>query len=138
MTERYPGVLRFSFGDSPALIEELTALVIAGRKTATCAPADKARANGWVMEPGRLSIARHGDGSDAVLLETVEVSFRRFNEVDEAFAYDEGEDDRTLASWRREHGRYFARNGGWSEDMMLYCERFRVVEIFARAPEAVS
>ena len=61
MTDRHPGILRFQFGDNPALIEELTALVIAGTKTATCANAEQARANGWVMTPGQLSIAQHAD-----------------------------------------------------------------------------
>lgn len=134
--DSYPGVLRFQFGDNPALIEELTALVISGKKTATCASAEMAHKNDWVMQPGQLSIAQDSAGRDAVLLETVETSFRRFDEVDAAFAHDEGEDDRTLASWRRAHGRYFARNGGWSNDMMLYCERFRVVEVLAREEEA--
>ena len=27
---------------------------------------------------------------------------------------------------------YFERNGGYSPDMLLACERFRVVEIFER------
>lgn len=129
--ERYPGVLRFSFGDTPELIAELTALVVAGTKTATCAALDQAEQNGWVMKPGQLSIARDADGRDKVLLETVEVSFRRFCDVDAAFAYDEGEDDRTLESWRAAHRDYFTRSWRWSEDMMLYCERFRVVEVLS-------
>jgi uncharacterized protein YhfF len=131
MSGNYEGVLRFTFGDNPALSEELTALVVAGTKTATCAAKDQAEANGWVMTPGQLSIARDAEGRDKVLMETVEVSFRRFNEVDAAFAFDEGEDDRTLESWRAGHRRYFERNGGWAEDMMLYCERFKVIEVLS-------
>lgn len=131
MSDRYPGILRFSFGDTPALIEELTALVVAGTKTATCAAKDQAEQNGWAMTPGQLSIARDAQGNDKVLLKTVEVSFCRFCDVDEQFAFDEGEDDRSLESWRAGHKEYFSRTWRWSEDMMLYCERFRVVEVLS-------
>ena len=37
------------------------------------------------------------------ILETVELTQRRFGEMDAQFAFDEGEDDRTLASWRAAH-----------------------------------
>ena len=58
------------------------------------------------------------------------MSYRRYNEVDAAFAYEEGEGDRSLAYWREAHRKYFGRQGKFSEDMMLMCERFRLVEIF--------
>ena len=129
--ERHPGVLRFTFGDNPALADALLALVLAGTKTATCCAADQAEREGWVMKVGDLSIARDSAGVERCLLETTEVTRRRFRDVDAAFAFDEGEDDRSLDSWAREHRRYFERNGGWSDDMMLYCERFRVVEVLS-------
>jgi uncharacterized protein YhfF len=59
------------------------------------------------------------------------VSYRRYNEVDAAFAHEEGEGDRSLDHWRDAHRRYFTRMGRFSEDMMLMCERFRLVEVFA-------
>jgi uncharacterized protein YhfF len=62
------------------------------------------------------------------VVETVELTLHRFDEVDAAFAYDEGEDDRTLASWRKVHRIYFGRRGQFAEDMLLWCERFRVLE----------
>jgi uncharacterized protein YhfF len=33
-----------------------------------------------------------------------------------------------LAGWRAGHKDYFERNGGFSPDMELVCERFRLVE----------
>jgi uncharacterized protein YhfF len=60
------------------------------------------------------------------VIETLDVSLQRRNDADAAFAYDEG--DRTLAYWREAHRRYFMRLGKFAEDMLLYCERFRVVE----------
>ena len=69
-----------------------------------------------------------GAGISRAVLETVELVQRRFSEVDEAFAVDEGEGDRTLTYWRTAHQRYFGRYGTFSPDMLLYCERFRLIE----------
>ena len=62
------------------------------------------------------------------IIETVEIVQRRFSEVDEAHAHDEGEGDRSLTYWRDAHRQYFSRRGQFAEDMLLCCERFRVVE----------
>jgi uncharacterized protein YhfF len=51
--------------------------------------------------------------------------------VGAAFAYEEGEGDRSLRYWREAHRNYFGRMGRFSEDMMLMCERFRLVEVLA-------
>ena len=72
-----------------------------------------------------------GSGHPRCVIESTEVSYRRFGEVDAAFAHDEGEGDRSLAYWREAHRQYFGRLGKFSEDMMLMCERFRLVEVFA-------
>jgi uncharacterized protein YhfF len=127
---RYPGAVTFAFGDNRALCDELLALVRAGKKTATCGAA---RDFGPGAEPlpvaGRRDIALDWDGKPALVIETVEVTHRRFREVDADFALAEGEND-DLDGWRRDHRAYFERNGGWSEDMELVCERFRLVEDF--------
>jgi uncharacterized protein YhfF len=70
-----------------------------------------------------------GSGRPRAVIETVELTQRRFPEVDAAFAYDEGEGDRALAYWRKAHEAYFSRLGQFAPDMLLWCERFRVVEI---------
>ena len=64
-----------------------------------------------------------------VLIETTELTCRPFNEIDESFARDEGEGDLSLEYWRREHQKYFIREGTFSEDMKVYCQRFKVIEI---------
>jgi uncharacterized protein YhfF len=129
---RYPGAETFAFGDSRALCDELLALVRAGRKTATCGAAgDFGPAGEPLPVAGRRDIALDWDGVPALVIETVEVTRRRFNEVDAAFALAEGEND-DLEGWRRDHRAYFERNGGWSPDMELICERFRLVEDFGR------
>jgi uncharacterized protein YhfF len=53
------------------------------------------------------------DGGDfRTVPKTIELTKRRFDEVDEAFAHDEGEGDRSLQYWREAHQRYFTRLGG--------------------------
>jgi uncharacterized protein YhfF len=119
----------FVFGDTPALADELAALVLAGKKTATC----WAASDGMLTEIGKRMVMLSGSGRPLAVLETMELSQRRFGEVDAAFAYDEGEGDRSLAYWRDAHRRYFGRLGQFAEDMLLCCERFRVVERIAES-----
>jgi uncharacterized protein YhfF len=61
-----------------------------------------------------------------------ELTQRQFDQVDEAFAYGEGEGDRSLAYWREAHQRYFTRTGLSEPQMMLWCERFLVVHVIER------
>jgi uncharacterized protein YhfF len=124
----------FSFGDSPAMADELLALVITGKKTATCgALRDFGPGKAALPEVGRRDIVLDGHGRPAAVIETVELTYRRFDEMDEQFAWDEGEGFRTLDYWREGHRRYWERNGGWSSDMELVCERFRLVEVLPSA-----
>jgi len=131
VAEKYAGVMRFAFGDSPALADELLALVLEGKKTATCGDWDETVKTYGIMKPGDLSVVQDGAGRDVCVIETLEVTKRRFCDVDAAFAFEEGEDDRTLDSWRAAHRRYFERSGAWSDDMWLACERFRLVEVLS-------
>jgi uncharacterized protein YhfF len=114
----------FSFGDGPAFADELAALVLSGTKTATC----WAAVEGRKTEVGKQMVMLAGDGRPLAVIETIELTRRRFDEVEAAFAFEEGEGDRSLESWRHEHRRYFTRNGQYADDMTLFCERFRVVE----------
>jgi uncharacterized protein YhfF len=61
-----------------------------------------------------------------LLIESLEVTQRRFCDVDESFALAEGEND-DLEGWRRDHQEFFERNGGFDPKMTLVCERFRLV-----------
>jgi uncharacterized protein YhfF len=125
--EKYQGLRSFAFGDGPALADELLDLVIKGVKTATCSTHDEPNTS----TVGERWIVLDGSGKPRCVIESVEVSYISYNEVDAAFARDEGEGDRSLDHWRDAHRRYFTRMGRFSEDMMLMCERFRLVEVFA-------
>jgi uncharacterized protein YhfF len=131
LREKYSGAETFRFGDGPALSAALLALVRAGTKTATCGALRDFRADGEPLPVvGRRDIALAWDGTPALVIETHAVTIRRFCDVDADFALAEGE-DATLAGWQAGHRAFFARNGGWSEDMELVCERFRMVEDLA-------
>jgi uncharacterized protein YhfF len=127
LPEKYRDLRSFAFGDSPALADELLELVIKGIKTATCSTEDEPNTS----TPGEQWIVLDGRGQPRCIIESTEITYRRYSEVDEAFAFDEGEGDRSLAHWRDAHRRYFGRLGKFSEDMMLMCERFRLVEVLA-------
>jgi uncharacterized protein YhfF len=114
----------FSFGDSPQMADELLALVLQGKKRATCwAVAEGLKGT----EIGKCMVVRDGAGRPRAVLQTVELVQRRFDEVDEAFAFEEGEGDSSLAYWRAAHQRYFTRLKLYQPDMILWCERFRLV-----------
>lgn len=112
-----------SFGSNPDLETRLAALIIAGRKRATVwngnDPNETAPGTRWrVIAAGR----------DVAVIETLTVERRRFDEIDEAFAFEEGEGDRSLLFWRIVHERYFRAQGDFAADMPLWCERFRLIK----------
>lgn len=121
------------FGDNPALADELGNLVLSGRKSATCSAVWEYQAEGESFpQVGTLWLVLDGRNQPMCVVETVEVTFRAFNEVDEDFARAEGEDDLSLESWREGHKRFFTRTLAeigreFSEEMPLVCERFRVI-----------
>ena len=125
--EKYQGLRSFAFGDGPELADELIELVVKGVKTATCSTEDEPN----ISTPGERWIVLDGRGAPRCVIESTEVTYRRYDEVDAAFAHDEGEGDRSLGYWRDAHRNYFGRQGKFREDMMLMCERFRLVEVFA-------
>ena len=128
--KRYPDAAFFQFGDSEALCDELIALVRSGKKTATCGALRDFQEDGEAMPVvGRQDIAVNWYGEPQLLIETVEVTQRRFCDVDADFALAEGEND-SLAGWQRDHQAYFTRNSGFDPEMELICERFRLIEEF--------
>jgi len=123
----------FFFGDSAALADELAALVMQGRKRATAAALWAHEAEGsQPPAPGALSIVTLFDGTPQCVVETVSVDIRPFDQVDAAFAADEGEGDGSLDFWRRAHQAFFEREctqlgRRFVPDMPVVCERFRVL-----------
>ena len=129
LQKRYPNAVPYSFGDSPEMNAELLQLVLDGTKTATCgALRDFEDGLEAMPELSRCDIVLGPDGAPAAVTRTTELRKLKFIDVDASFAYDEGEGDRTLETWRRFHQAYFERNGGFDPQMLLLCERFELVE----------
>ena len=120
------------WGDSPEMADELGALIAAGTKTATCSALWEWEAEGEsIPEAGTVTIVLNGRGEPLCIVETVEVTVRKYNEVDTEFAREEGEGDLSLEYWREAHQYFFSRSlpkidKEFSEEMPLVCERFRL------------
>jgi uncharacterized protein YhfF len=87
------------WGDSPAMADELGALIVQGIKTATCSALWEAEGNP-IPQKGLITIALDGRGQPLCIVESVEVTVRKYNEVDSDFAREEGEGDLSLNYWR--------------------------------------
>lgn len=123
----------WAFGDSAELADELLALVLEGRKTATCDALWRFESDGEpVPTPGDLSIILDGSGEPRCVLEATEIRIMPMNEVDEQFAYDEGEGDRSRDWWHAVHEGYFSRtlseiDREFDPAMPLVLERFKLL-----------
>ncbi len=123
----------WSFGDNPALADELLGLVLDGRKRATATAMAELETTGEPRPvPGDLSILLDGAGHPRALIRTTDVDVVPFDEVTEEFAALEAEGDGSLAFWREGHERYFRRVLAVTEaavgpDLLVVCERFELL-----------
>ena len=122
----------WAFGATPDHADSLLALVLAGTKTATASSLwDYEHTGDALPRVGELSIILDGAGAPRALIETTEIAVVPFHEVTAAHAFAEGERDRTLASWRDIHERYWTEHSegprGYAPDMPVVCESFRLV-----------
>ncbi|MFG6445729.1 ASCH domain-containing protein [Microbacterium sp. P07] len=121
------------FGDSRRLADELLAHVIEGTKRATSElVADFLARGDAVPRIGSHWMACDGLGVPRIIIRSIELRIGTFATADAAFAADEGEDDLSLDSWRREHRIYWTRVAAaqgrvWSETEEIVFERFSVV-----------
>ncbi len=122
----------WAFGATPEQADELLALLLAGTKTATSAALWDYEAEGEDLPtPGALGIVTDGRGVPHALVVTTQVEIVPFDEVSAEHAYLEGEGDRSLATWREVHERFFTEHAvhkhGFSRDMPVVLERFAVL-----------
>jgi uncharacterized protein YhfF len=123
----------FRFGDSPAMADELGALVLAGVKRATAGSVWSYEASGQgPPQVGDLSVVTESADKPLCIIETLQVDIVPLDAVTAEFAAIEGEGDGSLAYWREAHFAYFRREcecagREFSSNMLLACERFKVV-----------
>ncbi|WP_386685148.1 ASCH domain-containing protein [Loktanella sp. R86503] len=127
LKERYPGAVTFKFGDSATLSAAHVSRVRSGRKVATCGALRDFENGEPLPSVGRRDIVLAWDGSPELVIETVEVVQCSFEEVTEAMALAEGENN-DLEGWRNDHRAFFKRTGGFSPEMQVVWERFALIE----------
>lgn len=121
------------FGDSAELADELLEIVIHGPKRATASSVAGYELESEALpEPGLLTVATDGSGRARAVLRTTDVRVGPLSSVDDAFAWDEGEGDRTRATWLNDHHAYFRRYHAslgieFDPDMPTIFERFEVL-----------
>lgn len=121
------------FGDHAAMADELAGLVVAGTKRATVsALADYEHDQEPLPQIGRLWIVVDGGGRPRALARTTDVRVGPLSSVDDQFAWDEGEGDRTRQTWLRDHEAFFRRflptiGARFSDDMPTVFERFETL-----------
>lgn len=119
------------FGDTANMADELLALVMNGTKRATCCLARDFSSEAR-PKPGDHWIITDGKGCAACIIKTTEVELVRICDVTIDFAFTEGEGDKSLTYWKREHDAYFTRHASkegftYDDKMIGICETFEKV-----------
>jgi uncharacterized protein YhfF len=122
-----------AFGDTAAMADELIALVISGKKRATASLLRDYEAGVEpVPQAGDFVVVVDGGGRPRCIWRTTQIVVKPLNEVDDAFAWDEGEGNRTRDWWLSAHRNYFAaqaRREGFKmcDTIETVFERFEIV-----------
>jgi len=138
-----PGPVRLEgYGDSPALSEELLALIRQGRKRAGTSLL-------WAMEADGEQLPRVGDieivldhqNRPALITRIASVEVVQYSEVTPEYASIEGEGDGSLEYWRRGHWAFFGRECARiarepSKSMPVVCSVFEVLRVLPSQPDA--
>ncbi len=119
----------FGSDNDPATQTALGELVLNGPKRATAGLLAEYEQEGEPLPaPGDYGVVLNGRGDPLCVIVTTAVEVRPFGEVDEEFAWTEGEGDRTLAWWKRAHEDFFAGIGVSIDDHSpMVLERFDLV-----------
>jgi uncharacterized protein YhfF len=130
------------FGDSAALADALLELVLAGTKRATACLLRDFGEGYPVPRVGDFVMVVDSRAKPRAIWRTTWVAIRSLIEVDDGFAWDEGEGDRSRASWLEDHRRCFGRQATREGFVMhdrieTVFERFEIVwppEVADRRP----
>ncbi|WP_207649188.1 ASCH domain-containing protein [Eisenbergiella tayi] len=121
---------RFAFGDSPEMADELLALVLSGKKTATVSVVLESDQKPNV---GDLSLVLDGRGNPACVIKTVHLETVKFCDLTWDMVKLEGEDE-TFEQWKAGNIRYWTRDADrrgytFNDQTPITFERFEVVEV---------
>ena len=84
-------------------------------------------------EINQLTIITNWDHQPICVVKTIDLSFRKFKDIDAEWAVFEGEGDQSLKQWKETHRDYFQKQLDklgliFTENVELICERFEVVK----------
>ncbi|MEM7024644.1 MAG: ASCH domain-containing protein [Pseudomonadota bacterium] len=96
-------------GDSPGMANELVDLMLAGPKRATASLAREYGDEEPLPKVGDHVVVVDAKEIPRCIWQTTEVTVKPLIEVDDAFAWDEGEGFRTRAYWLEAHRSFFAK-----------------------------
>ena len=122
-----------SFGDNPTMATKLCDLVVMGQKRAT---AGLLRQFGSVGEPppvvGGYVVLVDGEAKPRAIWRTTELRVGPLASVDQRFAWDEGEGERTREWWLSAHRSFFGKRANvqgfqMHDEIETVFERFEVV-----------
>jgi uncharacterized protein YhfF len=122
-----------AFGDSPAMADELGHLIVHGPKRATAGLyLDFEKDLESLPHVGGHVVVIDGKGNPLCIFQTAEIRIGPLSSVDEQFAWDEGEGDRTRTWWLNAHTEFFQRQAEregfkFTPDIKTVFERFKVV-----------
>lgn len=121
------------FGNTAEMADELTDLVLAGRKVATASllKTNEIEPSNAPIEGG-YSVVTDFRGRPRCVLQTTAVTQVRFKDVQPDFAAAEGEGDLSIEYWRTVHRDYFSREAAehgfeFNDESVVCCERFRLL-----------
>ncbi|MEM6297746.1 MAG: ASCH domain-containing protein [Bacteroidota bacterium] len=121
------------FCDNQKDADECADLVVRGIKQATSPSVWWYEKNQHDFpEVGELNVITNWAGEPKAVIQTTKLEFVSYQEVTAAYAFVEGEGDRSLEYWRKVHWEYFQREmSPYGEhptpEMIIVCEYFQTV-----------
>ena len=95
----------WAFGVEP---DQLADLVLKGEKTATASAYDLYQIDGEpIPQAGTFDVILDGQGQAVCIIKVTKVTVVPFNQVSAEHAFKEGEEDKSLAYWRKVHEEFF-------------------------------
>ena len=122
----------WGFGDTPELKQELLDLILKGKKRASNLLIESELVEYPPSGVGQFHVILNGEDVPTAVIQTVSLRKAKFKDVDADQAYWEGEGDRSVESYLKEHVKYYTRVGktlgfDFHEDLEVEFERFELV-----------
>lgn len=97
-----------TFGTTKIMANDLLSLVLSGRKRATTSLLRDYHGDTPLPQVGDYVVVLDGSAKPRCIWQTTELTVKPFVEVDESFAWTEGEGDGSLDYWLSAHRKYFS------------------------------